>query len=605
MKKVELLVLLLLSIVSIQAQTVTVKKEGMKSGLVDEQGNWVIQPEYDMIRNHRYIANTIELSIIDEDNVTHGLCDMRGRIILPCEFWSIKKGEIDHTIEAWKGDENDHSIGLFDMEGNTIVPCEYFSVEKGENNTIEVTKKIGDHLSYGLYDMDGRVIIPCNFRHIDGDEEGVYFVVENDKHYKGVYNRDGKLILDVEYACFSNYEKCNKINKGGKIGKDGALEEGGKWGACDSLYNIIIPCEYDGIGYEFEGLVAVNRGGKTLGEYSETKGGKWGFWGDGKEIIPCQYDEVSEFENGLATVKKGGNVELIKNPLKDASQIQIAGNTSPLNKKERGPVVSRYHAPDSDVDKNIPETKKQAETTFAFIIANENYTDAPVPYSLNDGRMFREYCQKALGLPEKNINLYEDATFGTIITAVEKMKSLADAYDGDANVIFYYAGHGFPDEKQNSAYLLPIDGDASSITTTGYSLAKLYKEISQLKLKSSILFLDACFSGAKREDQMLAQSRGVAIKVKSDVPEGKILVFSAAQGDETAHQMEDKYHGLFTYYLLKGIQSMGSDVEMGALTEYVTKQVKRQSVVINNKKQTPTVIPSQDLTNTWQTLKMR
>jgi uncharacterized caspase-like protein len=219
--------------------------------------------------------------------------------------------------------------------------------------------------------------------------------------------------------------------------------------------------------------------------------------------------------------------------------------------------------------------------------------------------MFREYCQKTLGLPEQNINLYEDATFGTIINAVEKMKSVADAYEGDASVIFYYAGHGFPDEKQQSAYLLPIDGNASDITTTGYSLAKFYKELAEMNLKYSVVILDACFSGAKREDQMLAQARGVAIKVKNDVPKGKMVVFSAAQGDETAHQMEDKHHGLFTYYLLKGLQSMGGDVEMGALSEYVTKQVKRQSVVINNKKQTPTIIPSQALTNTWQTLKLK
>lgn len=85
----------------------------------------------------------------------------------------------------------------------------------------------------------------------------------------------------------------------------------------------------------------------------------------------------------------------------------------------------------------------------------------------------------------------------------------------------------------------------------------------------------------------------------------KMLVFSAAQGDETAHKMEEKHHGLFTYYLLKELQTTGGDVDMGTLTEYVTKQRKRQSVVINNKKQTPTVIPSQSLMNSWQTMKLK
>ena len=381
---------------------------------------------------------------------------------------------------------------------------------------------------------------------------------------------------------------------------------GGKWGVIDKKGKHIVPCSYDGIEVVmYEPLMfAVNKGGKRI-DMNHTEGGKWGLSANGKEIVPCQFDNVPDFKNDVATVKINGQVKLLKNPLKEASKIQIASGDKSSEKKGKGPVVSRYPAPDSDVDKNIPTAKASADNTFAFIIANENYPDAPVPYSLNDGRMFREYCQKALGLPEKNINLYEDATFGNIITAVEKMKSIADAYDGEASVIFYYAGHGFPDEKQSSAYLLPIDGNATDITTTGYSLAKLYKELSELKLKSSIVFLDACFSGTKREDQMLSEARGVAIKVKEETPQGNMLVFSAAQGDETAHQMEEKHHGLFTYYLLKELQATGGDVDMGTLTEYVTKQVKRQSVVINNKKQTPTVIPSMSLMNSWQTMKLK
>ena len=303
-------------------------------------------------------------------------------------------------------------------------------------------------------------------------------------------------------------------------------------------------------------------------------------------------------------MNRDGEVKLVKNPLKDATHIKIADN-SPSNKKKMGTVVSRYPAPNSDVDKDIPVAKKQNGNTFAFIVANENYPDAPVPYSLNDGRMFAEYCQKTLGLPKKNINLYEDATFGGIITAVEKMKQIADAYDGEASVIFYYAGHGFPDEKQSNAYLLPIDGNASDITTTGYSLAKFYKELSEMKLKSAVVFLDACFSGAKREDEMLASSRGVAIKVKDETPQGNMVVFSAATGDETAHQMEEKGHGLFTYFLLKELQQTNGDVSLGELTDFVSKQVKRQSVVINNKKQTPTVVPAVGMKENWRNLKLK
>ncbi|MDR1383575.1 MAG: caspase family protein [Planctomycetaceae bacterium] len=94
----------------------------------------------------------------------------------------------------------------------------------------------------------------------------------------------------------------------------------------------------------------------------------------------------------------------------------------------------------------------------------------------------------------------------------------------------------------------------SDVTTTGYSLEKFYTELSKLNLKTVTVFLDACFSGAKREDEMLASAHGVAVKVKDEAPKGNMVVFSAANSDETAHQYEEKGHGLFTYFLLKKLQ---------------------------------------------------
>lgn len=416
--------------------------------------------------------------------------------------------------------------------------------------------------------------------------DGYGFDVKTEEFKRGYIDNKGKVIIPA-----------NRYDLILREGNYFIVAIDGHKGFCDNKGKEIVSPD---LGYEWHSTVA----GENI--FLVEKDGKYGYYADGQEIIPCQYDYATVFEDDVATVKKDGEIKMIKNPLKDKNKIVLAENVTISNKKKvGGPAVSRYPAPNSDVDKDIPTGKQRHENTFAFIIANENYPDAPVPYSLNDGRIFKEYCGKTLGIPENNINMYEDATFGTIIAAVEKMKSIADAYDGEASVIFYYAGHGFPDEKQSTAYLLPIDGNASDITTTGYSLAKLYKDLSALKLKSSVVFLDACFSGAKREDNMLASSRGVAIKVKEEAPQGNMVVFSAAQGDETAHQLEEKGHGLFTYYLLKGLQQSNGNVTLGELSEFVTKQVKRQSVVANNKKQTPTVIPSQAVINSWQGMTLK
>lgn len=187
--------------------------------------------------------------------------------------------------------------------------------------------------------------------------------------------------------------------------------------------------------------------------------------------------------------------------------------------------------------------------------------------------------------------------------SVNWLKDVLNAYGGDAKVVFYYAGHGIPDESEKTAFLLPVDGYGSDVNT-GYSLNKLYSTLGALPSQSVMIFLDACFSGAKRDGEMLVSARGVAIKVKQSVPTGKMVVFSAAQGDETAYPYEEQNHGMFTYYLLKKLQETKGEISLGELSNYVIKEVKQQSVVQNGKPQTPTIIPSIQ-SDRWEKWKLK
>ena len=93
---------------------------------------------------------------------------------------------------------------------------------------------------------------------------------------------------------------------------------------------------------------------------------------------------------------------------------------------------------DNSIDLQIPQTTASNTNTFAVIIGNENYTQvAKVPYANNDAKVFAAYCRKTLGLPEKNVKVYTDATFGTILEAMNNISAIAKAFNGDLNVIFY------------------------------------------------------------------------------------------------------------------------------------------------------------------------
>lgn len=243
----------------------------------------------------------------------------------------------------------------------------------------------------------------------------------------------------------------------------------------------------------------------------------------------------------------------------------------------------------NSVDTKIAVNSQVDDKTFVVIISNENYKhEETVPFARNDGEVFKVYCQKTLGIPESNIHFVPDATLNEINYELDWLDDVLKAYDGDARAILYYTGHGMPDESSKEAFLLPIDGYSKS-PQSGLSTKKLYQKLSKMRSESIIVFLDACFSGTKRDGKMMVSSRGVAIKAKDEPVGSNTVVFSAAQGDETAYPYNSQKHGLFTYYVLEKIQQSGGATTLEELCQYVTQQVKRKSVVENGKSQTPSV----------------
>lgn len=358
----------------------------------------------------------------------------------------------------------------------------------------------------------------------------------------------------------------------------------------------------------------------------------------GRLLVHVPIDEAPEFEKSFDRVRVEPKYDIINDHLglaeatfimpegtayhysNDAglqyAELDIDYNFAPIdlgqsitglidNVEKPSIIKSSLTLGNSDVDVNIPETDRNENNTFAVIIANENYdTESHVDYALNDGNTFKQYCIKTLGIPESNISFVQDATLNNIRAQVDMLTNIGNAYGGEVKFIFYYAGHGIPDESSRDAYLLPVDGYGNNVAT-GYKLSELYSQLSDIPSISTTVFMDACFSGADRNDRMLASARGVAIRVNSEVPDGKLVIFSAAQGNQTAMGYDEKGHGMFTYFLLKKLQDTGGNVTLGELGEYITDSVKKLSSTPKyNKPQIPTVTVGLGLNSDWRDKKL-
>lgn len=266
----------------------------------------------------------------------------------------------------------------------------------------------------------------------------------------------------------------------------------------------------------------------------------------------------------------------------------------------------------SDVDINIPQNNDKKPYKYAIVIGNEDYsskqpnlqTEANVDFAEQDAKIMKEYLVRTLGFEEQKVFLLTNATASEMRKELKKIEEIfARLPEGvDSEIIFYYAGHGYPDEVTKIPYLIPVDVSATDIQN-GIRLSEITQRLGSVNAKRVTLMLDACFTGDGRNAGLLA-ARTARIKPKAVNLQGNMVVISASSGDQTALPYKEKKHGYFTYFLLKKLQETKGNITYGELFDYVTTNVQLETT-IKIKPQDPQVNSSESVTNTWRNWRMK
>lgn len=311
--------------------------------------------------------------------------------------------------------------------------------------------------------------------------------------------------------------------------------------------------------------------------------------------IPVHFD-ISESYGKFA---EDGDINLKLDQQFASHKIEIASTTG-----EKAEItIASLH---SDVDRDIPHTGNTDPDKFAIIIGNEDYhsfqrglsAETDVPYAANDAAVFAEYCEKALGVPHENITMTTNARWSDMNREINRMTEIVKLHGTRSELIFYYAGHGFPDENTKESYLIPVDISGTDFRS-GFKLSDLYARLTGTGAGKVTVFMDACFSGGGREAGLLA-ARGIKVVPKKTPLKGNIVVFSATTADQVALPYNEKQHGMFTYFLLKKIQETAGDCTYSELSDYLSKEVSEYSLRINYKLQNPETSCSYSVQDKWK-----
>ena len=245
---------------------------------------------------------------------------------------------------------------------------------------------------------------------------------------------------------------------------------------------------------------------------------------------------------------------------------------------------------------------KSNKNRVALIIGIEKYEQAPpASYANLDATYFYEYARKGFGVSKSNMMLLvdEDANLIKSLGIISKWLP-GKVVKNQTELIIFFAGHGLASNDGKELYFLTQDSDPDLLTRTALSRTELFKEILSLEPKSVTMFMDTCYSGISRDEEVLLASAR-PIRIAADDQDGvpdNFTVFTASQLDQISSGLKEASHGIFSYYLMKGLEGKADankdkQITNGELLAYMDQNVSQKASELG-RQQNPSLAGDRD-----------
>jgi uncharacterized caspase-like protein len=310
---------------------------------------------------------------------------------------------------------------------------------------------------------------------------------------------------------------------------------------------------------------------------------------------------VDLVNNQVPAFKAAGDVIVDTVPLVAAgyNQIQLSITSKNGGKFSKTIGINRKTSVQGAMPFVAAGAKKERATgsgpqEWAVVVGVSEYMNSGIPslkYADKDAEALANFLRRPEGggydSDHMRVLLNKDATLANIKEAL--INFLNQAIDMDL-VMIYFAGHGAPDPaRPQNMYLLTHDSDPASLGTSAFPMWDIQTVLARyISAKRVVVFTDACHSGGisvnfatrglgKSEPNLVNQYLEDLSKTK----EG-IVVFTASAAGEVSQEFPEFSHGVFTYYLLKGLEGKADynndyTVTINELMQYVEEQVKRKT----------------------------
>lgn len=154
---------------------------------------------------------------------------------------------------------------------------------------------------------------------------------------------------------------------------------------------------------------------------------------------------------------------------------------------------------------------------YALIIGVSEYRD-PVITDLDglpthDAETLANILTRRYTFDKENVLLMRNPTRTDILRAFDHLSNTITPAD---NLLIFYAGHGYYDDKTELGYWLPADAEAQFTANWIYNDV-LVANLKRIQSKHTLLISDACFSGSIFKTRSLVKDAPMAYKKKYEL----------------------------------------------------------------------------------------
>jgi uncharacterized caspase-like protein len=152
-----------------------------------------------------------------------------------------------------------------------------------------------------------------------------------------------------------------------------------------------------------------------------------------------------------------------------------------------------------------------------------------------------------------------------------------------------------PSSDGKSLYFLPHGVDKELLSRTAVAQNDIIAALTAAKPKSVTMFIDVCYSGQTRGgDVLLANAKPVALKADKNAYPPNFTVITASANDQISSSSPELKHGIFSFYLMKGMEgdadaNKDGKITAGEMQEYLSDKVSRQAMSMSRKQDTQLV----------------